>query len=97
MKLIPRLFSFLGNLIDKHIAILKSNPHYKNVHIPEPDIIEPLEQKFPYVSEKSLDFMKVWITQIRIEGCFFRCVELLSNGSGETFHLCSIITASIFR
>ncbi|CAF3872843.1 unnamed protein product, partial [Rotaria sp. Silwood1] len=36
----------LGNLIDKHVAILKSNPHYKNVHIPEPDTIEPLEQKF---------------------------------------------------
>ncbi|CAF3037297.1 unnamed protein product [Rotaria socialis] len=48
----------LGNLIDKHVAILKSNPHYKNVHIPEPDTIEPLEQKFPYVSERSLDFMK---------------------------------------
>jgi serine/threonine protein kinase len=29
------------------------------VHIPEPDTIEPLEQKFPYVSERSLDFMKV--------------------------------------
>lgn len=49
----------LGNLIDKHIVILKNNPHYKNVHIPEPDVIEPLEQKFPYVSERSLDFMKV--------------------------------------
>jgi hypothetical protein len=31
------------------------------VHIPEPDIIEPLEQKFPYVSERSLDFMKVFV------------------------------------
>ena len=50
---------FQGNLIDKHVIILKNNPHYKNVHIPEPDTIEPLEQKFPYVSEKSLDFMKV--------------------------------------
>lgn len=29
------------------------------MHIPEPDVIEPLEQKFPYVSEPSLDFMKV--------------------------------------
>ncbi len=48
-----------GNLIDKHVTILKNNPHYKNVHIPEPDTIEPLEQKFPYVSERSLDFMKV--------------------------------------
>jgi len=48
----------LGNLIDKHVIILKNNPHYKNVHIPEPDVIEPLEQKFPYVSERSLDFMK---------------------------------------
>ncbi|UJR10695.1 hypothetical protein I4U23_014889 [Adineta vaga] len=48
----------LGNLIDKHVTILKSNPHYKNVHIPEPDTIEPLEQKFPYVSQPSLDFMK---------------------------------------
>jgi hypothetical protein len=50
---------FSGNLIDKHVSLLKSNPHYRNVHIPEPDTIEPLEQKFPYVSERSLDFMKV--------------------------------------
>ena len=55
------MIKILGNLIDKHITILKSNPHYKNVHIPEPDTIEPLEQKFPYVSERSLDFMKVRI------------------------------------
>ena len=32
----------LGNLIDKHITILKSNPHYKNVHMPEPDTIKPM-------------------------------------------------------
>ena len=50
---------FLGNLISKHVTILKSNPHYENVHIPEPDTIEPLEQKFTYVSEQSLHFMKV--------------------------------------
>lgn len=58
---IERTTSFFssGNLIDKHVIILKNNPHYKNVHIPEPDVIEPLEQKFPYVSERSLDFMKV--------------------------------------
>ncbi|CAF1213259.1 unnamed protein product [Adineta steineri] len=48
----------LGNLIHKHLTILKSNPHYENVHIPEPNTIEPLEQKFPYVSERCLDFMK---------------------------------------
>jgi hypothetical protein len=66
----------LGNLIDKHITILKSNPHYKNVHIPEPDIIEPLEQKFPYVSERSLDFMKVCIEFfcVKIYWFFFRVV-----------------------
>ena len=66
------IFLLSGNLIDKHISILKSNPHYKNVHIPEPDTIEPLEQKFPYVTERSLDFMKVIaMRSVLDEGWFF--------------------------
>ncbi|CAF3292814.1 unnamed protein product [Rotaria socialis] len=67
----------LGNLIDKHITILKSNPHYKNVHIPEPDTIEPLEQKFPYVSERSLDFMKSCLVMDPEKR--FTCAQLLQN------------------
>ncbi|CAF0765614.1 unnamed protein product [Rotaria sp. Silwood1] len=67
----------LGNLIDKHITILKSNPHYKNVHIPEPDIIEPLEQKFPYVSERSLDFMKSCLVMDPEKR--FTCSQLLQH------------------
>ena len=46
-------------MIEKHLNILKNNPHYRNIHIPEPEVLEPLEQKFPFVSEQSLDFMKV--------------------------------------
>ncbi|CAF0794726.1 unnamed protein product [Didymodactylos carnosus] len=67
----------LGNLIDKHISILKSNPHYKNVHIPDPDIIEPLEQKFPYVSERSLDFMKSCLVMDPEKR--FTCSQLLQH------------------
>ncbi|CAF5109028.1 unnamed protein product, partial [Rotaria magnacalcarata] len=67
----------LGNLIDKHVTILKSNPHYKNVHIPEPDTIEPLEQKFPYVSERSLDFMKSCLVMGPEKR--FTCEELLQH------------------
>ena len=37
-----------------------NNPYYRGVAIPEPDVFEPLEKKFPYVSENALDFMKVW-------------------------------------
>jgi hypothetical protein len=48
-----------GNLIDHHVRTLMNNPYYRGVTIPEPDSMEPLEKKFPYVSENSINFMKV--------------------------------------
>ncbi|UJR35127.1 hypothetical protein I4U23_027898 [Adineta vaga] len=74
----------LGNLIDKHVAILKSNPHYKNIHIPEPDTIEPLEQKFPYVSERSLDFMKSCLVMDPEKR--FSCSQLLQHQYFDGFN-----------
>ncbi|CAF1144460.1 unnamed protein product [Adineta steineri] len=74
----------LGNLIDKHVTILKSNPHYRNVHIPEPDTIEPLEQKFPYVSERSLDFMKSCLVMDPEKR--FTCAHLLQHQYFDGFN-----------
>lgn len=53
------LFFFKGNLIDHHVKILMNNSYYRGVTILEPDTMEPLERKFPYVSENALNFMKV--------------------------------------
>ena len=36
-----------------------NNSYYRGVTILEPDTMEPLERKFPYVSENALNFMKV--------------------------------------
>lgn len=47
-----------GNLIDHHIKTLQNNSYYRGVAIPEPETMEPLERKFPYVSENALNFMK---------------------------------------
>lgn len=47
-----------GSLIDHHIKVLMSNSYYRGVTIPEPDVLEPLEKKFPYVNENTLNFMK---------------------------------------
>lgn len=47
-----------GNLIDHHVKILQNNSYYRGVAIPEPDTMDPLERKFPYVSENALNFMK---------------------------------------
>ncbi|CAF1277426.1 unnamed protein product [Adineta ricciae] len=74
----------LGNLIDKHVTILKNNPHYKNIHIPEPDTIEPLEQKFPYVSQPSLDFMKSCLVMDPDKR--FTCGQLLQHQYFEGFN-----------
>jgi len=47
-----------GNLIEHHIKTLQNNSYYRGVAIPEPETMEPLERKFPYVSENALNFMK---------------------------------------
>jgi hypothetical protein len=36
-----------------------NNIYYKGATIHEPDTHEPLEKKFPYISENALNFMKV--------------------------------------
>jgi cyclin-dependent kinase-like len=48
-----------GNLIEHHVKTLQNNSYYRGVAIPEPESMEPLERKFPYVSENALNFMKV--------------------------------------
>ncbi|XP_069763895.1 cyclin-dependent kinase-like 1 [Narcine bancroftii] len=48
----------LGDLIPRHQKVFSSNQFFSGVSIPEPDVMEPLEAKFPHVSAQALHFMK---------------------------------------
>ncbi|XP_072126023.1 cyclin-dependent kinase-like 1 isoform X4 [Mobula birostris] len=49
----------LGDLIPRHQKVFSSNQFFSGVHIPEPDVLEPLETKFPHISAQALHFMKM--------------------------------------
>lgn len=49
-----------------------NNAYYRGASIPEPDQLEPLEKKFPYVSENALSFMKVRIILIENKHLLFK-------------------------
>ena len=44
-----------------------NNSYYRGVTILEPDTMDPLERKFPYVSENALNFMKVILEKLKKE------------------------------
>ena len=46
-----------------------NNPYYRGVTIPEPDTMETLEKKFPYVSDNALSFMRVSRTPNAVTLC----------------------------
>uniref|UniRef100_UPI00398E90B8 cyclin-dependent kinase-like 1 isoform X2 n=1 Tax=Pristiophorus japonicus TaxID=55135 RepID=UPI00398E90B8 len=48
----------LGDLIPRHQKVFSSNQFFSGVNIPVPDIMEPLEVKFPHISAQTLDLMK---------------------------------------
>jgi len=51
----------LGDLLPRHMQIFSTNSFFKGLSIPEPDRLEPLEEKFPNVHADAMSFMK---------GCF---------------------------
>lgn len=49
----------LGDLIPRHVTIFKSNEFFAGVTIPEPEVIESLEQKIPkHVDANGFDFLR---------------------------------------
>ncbi|KAJ8308756.1 hypothetical protein KUTeg_013630, partial [Tegillarca granosa] len=48
----------LGDLLPRHKEIFANNVFFKGTTIPEPDRMEPLESKFPGISQAAMDFMK---------------------------------------
>lgn len=49
----------LGDLLPRHINIFRSNEFFAGVAIPEPDVIETLEQKIPkHIDQTGLEFLR---------------------------------------
>lgn len=48
----------LGDLIPRHMQIFSDNHFFRGLTIPEPEIFEPLEVKFPAIPTQTLDFLK---------------------------------------
>lgn len=66
-----------GSLLPRHVEIFNNNSFFKGLPIPEPEVMEPLEVKFPNISPDAMDFMK---------GCFkldpserLTCEQLLQH------------------
>lgn len=48
----------LGDLIPRHMQIFSNNAFFKGMSIPEPDRLEPLEEKFPSAAPQAMSFMQ---------------------------------------
>ncbi|XP_052766530.1 cyclin-dependent kinase-like 1 isoform X2 [Mya arenaria] len=48
----------LGDLLPRHVQIFSTNSFFKGMIIPEPERVEPLEEKFGHFSELVLSFLK---------------------------------------
>ncbi|XP_028393404.1 cyclin-dependent kinase-like 4 isoform X1 [Dendronephthya gigantea] len=67
----------LGDLIPRHIQIFSNNQFFRGLQIPEPSKRETLEEKFPYIPQPAMSFLK---------GCLvmepdsrLTCAELLEH------------------
>jgi len=48
----------MGELLPRHMEIFQNNSFFKGLSIPLPDIMEPLEDKFPNISTLAMDLMQ---------------------------------------
>ncbi|XP_067844468.1 cyclin-dependent kinase-like 4 isoform X2 [Heptranchias perlo] len=69
----------LDNLIPRHEHVFRNNQFFLGVSIPEPDPedMEPLEEKFPNINPDALTFMKSCLKMDPKDRC--SCEELLEN------------------
>ncbi|XP_078287158.1 cyclin-dependent kinase-like 1 isoform X2 [Rhinoraja longicauda] len=65
----------LGDLIPRHQKIFSSNQQFRGVNIPEPDVLVPLEERFPHISAQALHLMKACLTMDPVER--LSCEQLL--------------------
>jgi cyclin-dependent kinase-like len=51
----------LGDLIPRHMQLFKINEFFSGLSIPNPEVLEPLEMRFPpeVLSSEGLDFLEV--------------------------------------
>ena len=51
----------VGDLIPRHMAIFKTNEFFTGLMIPDPGVVDPLDNKLPkdLVGPEGIDFMKV--------------------------------------
>ncbi|NWH58301.1 CDKL1 protein, partial [Geococcyx californianus] len=47
-----------GDLIPRHQQVFSTNQFFSGVRVPDPEILEPLELKFPNISYSALALMK---------------------------------------
>ncbi|CAG5127436.1 unnamed protein product, partial [Candidula unifasciata] len=48
----------LGDLISRHLEIFSNNAFFKGMSIPEPDRLEPLEERYPGMGSQALNFLQ---------------------------------------
>ncbi|XP_059143125.1 cyclin-dependent kinase-like 1 isoform X2 [Physella acuta] len=48
----------LGDLIPRHLEIFSNNTFFKGMTIPEPDRLEPLEERYPQMSQNAMSFLQ---------------------------------------
>ncbi|XP_076441746.1 cyclin-dependent kinase-like 1 isoform X2 [Babylonia areolata] len=48
----------LGDLIPRHMQIFSTNAFFKGMSIPDPDRVEPLEEKFPNAAQQAMSFLQ---------------------------------------
>lgn len=53
------MFPLSGNLIPRHQELFYKNPVFAGVRLPEIKEIEPLERRYPKLSEVVIDLAKV--------------------------------------
>jgi cyclin-dependent kinase-like len=49
----------MGDIIQRHVQIFKSNQFFRGMNIPEPEETISLQQKLPNVSRVVIDFLMV--------------------------------------
>ncbi|XP_025105426.1 cyclin-dependent kinase-like 1 isoform X3 [Pomacea canaliculata] len=67
----------LGDLIPRHMQIFSNNAFFKGMSIPEPDRLEPLDEKFPGAAPQTMSFMQTCLKMDPAER--LTCQQLLEH------------------
>ncbi|PVD25649.1 hypothetical protein C0Q70_13308 [Pomacea canaliculata] len=67
----------LSDLIPRHMQIFSNNAFFKGMSIPEPDRLEPLDEKFPGAAPQTMSFMQTCLKMDPAER--LTCQQLLEH------------------